>query len=99
MDVTSPTFEISDVITVEENSLNKDSVKYIKINKASDDLSGIKYIKYETEKIESADAPTYFSSNGVPVQNDIVEIPAGIRNITIYVEDNAGNNVVNNITI
>ncbi len=99
VDVTSPIFEISDVITVEENSLNKDSVKYIKINKASDDLSGIKYIKYETENISATDAPTYFSSNGVPVQNDIVEIPAGIKNITIYVEDNAGNNVVNNITI
>lgn len=70
----------------------KDNVKqtYIDID-FQNDLSGIKYAKYETDNISDADAKKYFTSNGNKILNGTIIVDKFIEYVTIYVEDNAGN--------
>lgn len=72
---------------------------YVNILSKSDDLSGIKIIKYENEKIESNQVETYFKSNGKTVTGNSIPIEKNAMYETVYVEDNAGNWTVSYITV
>ncbi len=97
-DTSAPIVEISDV-KVMKNSDTGEEYRYINIVKKQDDLSGIKYIKYANEYIEQSSMKEYFSSNGIVIRNDSISIDDGVSNITLYVEDNAGNYSFLNINV
>lgn len=96
-DNVAPKFEVSDRIDLVSRSDNS-SYSYIELKNVSDDLSGIKHIKYERENIFDSnpndgidDIAVYFKSNGIDLYNEIIEIKEDTKYITVYVEDNAGN--------
>ena len=89
-DNVAPVVSISNKVDIVAKDGNE-SYSYVSITNKSDDLSGIKYIKYEKEKIETNDIATYFKTNGIELQKDIIEFDNTTKNITVYVEDNAGN--------
>lgn len=69
---------------------------YIVVDEMKDEQSGIKTLKYESEKIEAADIGTYFKTNGKTVnikksEPDFIMIEPNTLTITVYLEDNAGN--------
>jgi hypothetical protein len=82
------------VITVGTISLsynNEENVLgHIKILTKTDGISGIKSIKYEGEKIQT-DISDYFKLNGTESKDDVIVVNKGDFNVTVYVEDNAGN--------
>lgn len=94
-DNVAPTASVSDRVDVIPKD-GEDGYSYIKVSDVNDNLSGIKTIKYERELISSSDAPTYFRTNGIELQGDIIEVKEKstaekTRYVTIYIEDNAGN--------
>lgn len=82
------TFEIGDVQKLNNSNETK---KYIEIKNLKDDISGIKYIKYANEKVDSNQANEYFQTKGINVNDNLIEIEDNVLYITVYVEDNAGN--------
>ncbi len=92
-----PSFEVSDridLISREEGT----HYSYVEVKNVADDLSGIKSIKYERENISDTnknddfdEIATYFKTNGIELNGDIIEFDQSTKYITIYVEDNAGN--------
>ncbi|MCX8075302.1 MAG: hypothetical protein N2749_06950 [Clostridia bacterium] len=74
-----------------ENTENSTITAYMNITKKSDNLSGIKTVKYENEKIDQNSINTYFKSNGKRISSDIIPIEKNTSIITVYIEDNAGN--------
>lgn len=64
------------------------------ININAQDVSGIKQIKYELGKIEQVDAKDYFKDNGKLILNKSIKFDNTVDIYTIYVEDNAGNYLV-----
>ena len=85
-----PLVTISDKIELISKN-EEDTYRYIKIKNVADELSGVKYIKYERENIADEDAVIYFKNNGIELQNDIIEFDETTKYITVYIEDNAGN--------
>ena len=69
----------------EENILG-----YLKILSKSDALSGIKNIKFDTESVTN-NIFDYFQQNGTKLESDTIVVNKGVFNVTVYVEDNAGN--------
>lgn len=83
----APTLTVSTPQTLidgEENS------SYINID-YSDAQSGIKIAKYETEKIDQAQISTYFITNGIELTGKSIKVNKYVSNVTVYVEDQAGN--------
>lgn len=79
--------EIS-ITNIKQLDTNK---KYLEI-KGNDLESGIKNIKYDTDKITNDEiGKIYFNSNGIEVKSNIIEVEDNIPYITLYIEDNAGN--------
>lgn len=77
-----------DITNIKKLDTNK---KYLEI-KGNDLESGIKIIKYDTDKITNDEiGRIYFNSNGIEVKNNIIEVEDNIPYITLYIEDNAGN--------
>ena len=72
---------------------------YFEILEKSDSLSGVKVVKYENERILDTEIASYFSSNGKTVYKDIITIASGVRDITVYIEDNAGNWTADFVTV
>jgi type II secretory pathway pseudopilin PulG len=72
---------------------------YFKILSKSDELSGIKTIKYENERIKDDEIESYFKSNGKNVYKDIITIDPYVREITVYIEDLAGNWTADFVTV
>lgn len=70
----------------------KDNIKqtYISID-IENDISGIKYSKYETDLINEEDAKLYFSNNGMQIKDKTIVVDRYTTYVTIYIEDNAGN--------
>lgn len=64
---------------------------YFEILEKTDALSGIKTLKYENEKIKSDEIEMYFKTNGKTVYKDIITIDKNVKEITVYLEDKAGN--------
>lgn len=87
-DNTKPAFELSDIKTLESATSIK---KYIEIVNLQDTISGIKTIKYANENVSEEDAKEYFFTKGITVENNIIFLNNDFSEITVYVEDNAGN--------
>lgn len=62
---------------------------------ASDKTSGVKTIKYDIGNIVNDDiSSAYFYSNGINVNDNIIQLDNDVSYITVYVEDKAGNSQV-----
>ena len=60
--------------------------------KITDDLGEIKIKKFEREIFSSdEEAKIYFKTNGIELQEDIIELDEDTKGVTVYVEDNQGN--------
>lgn len=97
---------IPPVITLDSNnqklvkaSDSSSAYAYVSILSKSDDLSGIKVIKYESENIDNDQIEAYFKSNGKVVNSDSIPIEKKAMYVTVYIEDNAGNWTANHITV
>ncbi|MEG2348648.1 MAG: hypothetical protein RSB67_03270 [Clostridia bacterium] len=86
----APNFTVSTPLLINETGSNKKQYN-IEITSKSDNLSGIKIIKYEKEKINDNQIQSYFQSNGYEVKDNMITVDAITKDITIFVEDNAGN--------
>jgi competence protein ComGC len=82
------TVNSSDKVTVTNNKGEK--VTYINIANKSDDLSGIKTVKYETYRVDT-EISDYFENNGIVIKDNTIIIPEGTTQITVFIEDNALN--------
>ena len=88
---------INDLKVVELiNKDNKTSNRSISFE-LSEDFSGLKSIKYETENVPEKIAKSYFKTSGILLQNNTVVINADAANFTLYIEDNAGNISLQNL--
>ncbi len=96
-DNTPPKFTVNKTQTLINEA---DNVKksYIKVN-IEHDISGIKYAKYETDIIDESIAKQYFSSNGIAFENEAFTVDRYTKNITIYVEDKAGNYSIQTVAL
>lgn len=72
---------------------------YLTILDKSDDLSGIKVVKYENARIKDTEIESYFKSNGKTLYKNIITIDKDVRDITVYIEDNAGNWTADFVTV
>lgn len=97
---------ISPTITLDEanqkilKSDNPDETyAYFSILSKLDNLSGVKVVKYENERIKDDELESYFKSNGKTVYKDIITIDKNVREITVYIEDNAGNWTADFVTV
>ena len=72
---------------------NEENIDNVSISfDLSNDISGVKALKYEPENISSEEiAKSYFKTSGILVQNNVIVVSATSGNVTIYVEDKAGN--------
>lgn len=74
-----------------KSDIPEETCAYLKILDKSDDLSGIENIKYENERILDSEIESYFKTNGKVVYKDMIQIDKNVKNITVYIEDKAGN--------
>ena len=83
---------INDLKVVELiNKDNKTSNRSISFE-LSEDFSGLKSIKYETENVPEKIAKNYFRTNGIDIQKSTtIIVDSSIYYLTLYVEDFAGN--------
>ena len=79
---------------------NEENIDNVSISfDLSNDISGVKALKYEPENISSEEiAKSYFKTSGILVQNNVVVLSAIAGNVTIYVEDKAGNVSLETVT-
>lgn len=80
----------TDQILMQDKDKNT-SYAYMSITSKTDDISGVKVVKYENENIPDPSVEQYFETNGKVITNDVVPIAKDVQYITVYVEDNAGN--------
>ncbi len=90
-------------VTIDEDKLvelkSGNDIGYIYIKSKSDDLSGIKYFKYDYGNFNDVDsAKKHFHASGIDVKEDIIFFRSFTEDITIYAEDNAGNVNIQKIT-
>ena len=80
---------------IKETVVSDNDKKVVKINMnyVTDELSGIKQIKYAPIYVEgnSEEVSSYFKSSGYTVYDKLVEIDDTVKYLTFFVEDNAGN--------
>lgn len=85
IDKQKPDINITNIKILDEDK------KYLEI-KGNDLESGVKTIKYDTDKVADDEiGRIYFNSNALEVKNNIIEVAENISYITLYIEDNAGN--------
>lgn len=107
IDKMSPNLDIEPKPIYLESSEEIDLLGYIKVLEKKDSLSGIKYCKYESNSIyskniteeEKVNVKEHFENNGNKIIGDIIPIEKGNRTITIYLEDNAGNWILQNVNV
>ena len=95
------TFEVKnldrDIPQVSVESINTiGDKKYIKLN-CSDGTSGIKYLKYDEGELFFN--REIFKNNGYDIKDDMIEVNSDVQSITIYIEDNAGNNTAYEVNL
>lgn len=61
---------------------------YVTVNILSNDE--IKCVKFEREIMSKEDALVYFKSNGIELQEDIIEVKEDTKGVTVYLEDITG---------
>lgn len=94
----SPELSLSPVKKMDD-SLNNQTYSYIDILSSKDDKSGIKVIKYENVKLEDSQKNTYFKTSGITVLDNSIKISQGASYVTVYIEDNAGNYNIYEVTL
>ena len=85
-----PTIEVGDMIKLVESETGN-LTKSIPITKKYDNESGIKVVKYEKTKINTDNIKSYFLNNGIVLNDDSINVSNNVEDVTIYIEDNAGN--------
>lgn len=90
VDNVAPTFNLSDVINIEDAQTGKKE-SYIEITNLSDNISGIKFVKYANKLVNESEAKEYFKNHGIEVNDNIIYLTTENNTVSIYVEDNAGN--------
>lgn len=109
-DEVSPTILIDKDNQVYIDSLANDQIGYVKILDKSDNLSGIKYMKYEDNSlfnkenilnkvVNMEDVKSHFENNGKIILNDTIPINKNAKDITVYIEDNTGNWSLDTFTV
>ena len=89
VDNTAPTISISED---KVNEVTGNSIGYMLITNKNDDLSGIKIVKYDYGDYSDRNtAKSHFELYGEQPYGDKIYIKEGYSNITVYIEDNAGN--------
>lgn len=107
VDNLSPNLQIDENLVPLKTLNNSNIVGYIKILNKSDTSSGIKILKYENNSIyngtileeEKNNVKSHFENNGKEIKSNVVPIEKGARQITVYLEDNAGNWTMQSINI
>ena len=97
VDSESPSFDLSGVQTM-LNTKTGQIQKYVSILNLSDNLSGIKWVKYATSRVDENDAKDFFQNKGIIVENQQIEITKS-GYYSVYAEDNAGNIAVKYLII
>lgn len=87
-DDVKPEFSLSDPFMLEKEGKK---YQYLKLLSYGDNLSGIKIMKYATSKIDDSQIFSYFSNNGITIENDMIIYEQDTKYITVYIEDMAGN--------
>lgn len=90
IDKIAPTLELGNITKVFDSETNE-LKRSVQISNKYDNESGIKWVKYELTKIPLDNVKSYFASNGIVLNSDSITIPNDVENITVYIEDNAGN--------
>ncbi len=99
VDKTAPTLTVG-TQKILQSSSDSTTYAYIDITEKKDDISGVKVVKYENENIPADKIEDYFKNGGKEVTKDIIPIDAYVQNMTIYIEDKAGNYAyINNLVI
>ncbi len=100
IDKRAPKFTINSVQNRLNSSDNESMYGYLVLDNVSDDLSGIKYMKYENNSAYDSrtliDEQRYtmkghFEVSGIDIVSKTIPIDKNVRQITVYIEDNAGN--------
>ena len=93
VDKVSPTIQIDKTNKVSMQV--QDYLGYMKVTSTSDNLSGIKNIKYDygdfVTSLNKEQIKTHFETTGENLEDNTIFIKQGYDKITIYIEDNAGN--------
>lgn len=74
-----------DFVELEANG----NIGYIKLLEVKDKISGVKNVKYEYG--DFTDNKDYFKASGKRVEENLIWVKEYVENITVFVEDNAGN--------
>lgn len=90
IDKENPTISVGDTIKILDSDTNS-LLKIIPITEKYDNESGIKVIKYEKTKIKAENIKSYFLNNGIVLNSDTITVTNDIEDITLYIEDEAGN--------
>lgn len=69
----------------------EEGIGYREITSATDDLSGIKQLKYDYGEYPEDEVKFHFQNGGVEVEDNIIYLKKEYNKVTVYVEDNAGN--------
>ena len=77
---------------------DKVKTEYI-VDITATDESGIKKLKYASEKIEEKDAKEYFKTNGNNIIDGKINLNKNLDVYTIYAEDYAGNFVITTVNV
>lgn len=94
-----PKLQIDENIVPLKTKYDSNIVGYYKILNKSDTLSGVKSIKYESNSVyatniteeQKSKVKEHFENNGKIVLGDVIPVEKGSKQITVYLEDNAGN--------
>lgn len=94
-----PYLQIDQNIVPLKTKYESNIVGYFKILNKSDSLSGVKKIKYEKNSVYATNisdeqknkVKEHFENNGNDVLNNVIPIEKGAKQVTVYLEDNAGN--------
>lgn len=78
--------EKKEIISTDEN----EKYYYVPVN-VVDNESGIKIVKFEREIMSEENAKVYFKTNGIELQEEIIEFNVETKGVTVYAEDNDGN--------
>jgi competence protein ComGC len=99
-DNTSPTITLDKANQqLLKSDISAENYAYFKILTKIDNMSGIKTVKYENERINDTEIESYFKSNGKTVYKDIITIDKNVKDITVYIEDKAGNWTADFVTV
>lgn len=108
VDNVSPTLQIDEnLVSFTSKSDDTNLIGYLSILDKKDTLSGIKTFKYESNSAFSGvitesqkqNVKAHFENSGKEIQSLAIPIEKGSRNVTVYIEDNAGNWTLQTIKI